>query len=398
MKKKVNKGESVVVNKPNINQSPKDKVAEARSNILAKFGANSVRLGEDLLATNYGRIPTGSLALDFRLGGGIPIGRAVHIAGDFSTGKSTLSDHIAKEAQHMCIEYDWIRRYVDKGREQTEKLTEVVEGLTVGYIDIEGTKDTDWASGIGVDVANILYATPEGQEEAMDLAFAMQQNGVNLVILDSVDSMIPIKEYEKEDSTETNQMGNKQKLNGVMMRKFTNFNNKLVREGKVPCTFIILNQLRSKIGFNLGDPNFTTGGRAIDFYSSIIIYLRSGDKIQVGKGKALKEIGKEIRFKVHKNKTHIPNQTDSFDLYFEDAYNIEKGHIDNVKSLILLAIEFDVIERAGAFFKYDGVTLAQGQDKLMDYLKDHEDTYESIKAEVFEYMSDATGSDDEDEE
>lgn len=361
-----------------------DKVKAIRLSLLKSFGDNAVIEGSDLEKANFGRISTGSLKLDVELGGGIPIGRITQIAGNKSDGKSTLTDIIASNAQKQTVKWTWTRRHNEKGRELVEEIPKEVNSLVVGFLDAEGHKSIDWSRDVlGVDTDNWIYTQPSGAEEAFDIAHQMQLDGVNLIVLDSIDSIVPTKIYEK-DFGDSAQMGIKAKLIGDFLRKFTMTNNKLFREGKLPCTLILINQVREKIGA-YGDPLFTPGGKALDFYSSVDLRLRRGDWITEGTGDNKVIVGQVIKFKTHKNKTYKQQRSGEFDFYF-DSTSDEKhliGSIDNFKSTIILGAEYGVIERAGAWFRYKGENLAQGAENTITYLKHNMDKYEAIKEELF---------------
>lgn len=378
--------------------SVQDRVARVRASLLGAFGVNAIMEGTDLEKYNFGRISTGSIKLDVELGGGIPIGRIIQISGSKSDGKSTLTDYIAKNAQIKIVEWDWTKRYMEKGREQCEVIPRRLEGLLVGFLDAEGTKTLDWTRDtIGVNTDVWSYTQPSGAEETFDMAHEMQLAGVNLIIVDSIDSLVPTKVYEK-NFDETAQMGIKQKLIGDFLRKFTMTNNKLVREGKLPCTLILINQLREKIGA-YGDPEYTPGGRALGFYTSVDLRLRKGDWITEGKGDNKLIVGQEIKFKTHKNKTYKQQRTGSFDFYFDSTLDgsHEMGEIDNFKSIVVLGIEYGIIERAGAWFKYNGNNLAQGADNTVTYLKHNQDVYNEIKDKLFKLIKEEDKGDDSNE-
>lgn len=226
----------------------KNAVDNIRVGLLKKFGSNAIIMGADHQKAQYGRISTGSIDLDLKLGGGIPVGRISQISGAKSTSKSTLCDYIVKNAQITTIEWIWTERKEVKGREQVEEHHKKVEGMICAYLDVEGTKTTEWTGDtVGVDVDNWLYAQPTGLEEALEMAHQMQKDGVNLIVIDSIDSLEPTKEYNSQMG-ESVQMGIKPKMMGEYCRKFTATNNLLSREGRLPCTVIMINQLREKIG------------------------------------------------------------------------------------------------------------------------------------------------------
>lgn len=220
---------------------------EIRLELLKEFGTNAIVIGSDLEKARYGRISTGSVSLDLALGGGIPVGRAIQISGAKSTCKTSICNHIAKNAQKLKVDWIWTERKYDKGREAVQEHPRSVDGLICGYIDVEGTQDEDWMRQIGVDTNSWLYNQPSGLEEALNIAHSMQRKGVQVIFLDSIDSLEP-ELYYKTEAGESVRMGEKQKQIGEYLRKYTATNNRLVREGKLPCTLVLLNQLREKIG------------------------------------------------------------------------------------------------------------------------------------------------------
>jgi recombination protein RecA len=356
-----------------------------RLGILKDFGANAIVMGSDLEKCNYGRISTGSITLDLEMGGGVPIGRAIQISGARSSGKTSLCNHIAKNAQEKVAKWVYTRRAYEKGLEQVTETPKEQHGLICGYIDVEGTQDVAWLNQIGVNTDDKwLYNQSAGMEEAFDLSHYMQLNGVNVIFMDSVDSLEPTLYYET-DAKDSARMGVKQTAMGGFLRKFTATNNKLVREGKLPCTLILLNQLREKIGA-YGDPEYTPGGRAIEFYISIDLRLRRGDWISVGSGEDKQIIGQVTKFKTNKNKTYKQQRTGEFDFYFDDSERVQAGHIDNAKEIVINGIIWGVIEKAGAWFKYKGVNIAQGADNTVAKVLDDEELYESIKTDLFDLV------------
>lgn len=362
-------------------------VDSVRLELLKEFGANAVVMGSDHEKAQYGRLSTGSIDLDLKLGGGLPIGRMIQIAGEKSTSKSTICDHIIKKAQETSVTWIWTERKAEKGREVVEEHLREVNGLICGYLDIEGTKTQDWTRDtIGVDTESWVYAQPSGMEECFEMAHQMQLRGVNLIVIDSIDALEPTKIYESSFE-DTNQMGLKPKAIGEYCRKVTATNNKLVREGKLPCTVIFINQVREKIG-SYGNPLYTVGGKAIPFYVSVDIFLRKGDWIVEGKGESKSIVGQVVKFKTEKNKTYKQQQTGEFDFYFDETANGHKmAEIDNFKEIVVAGIERGIIERAGSWMKYKGENLAQGADNTVAYLKNNMDIFEKIKGELFNIVA-----------
>lgn len=322
-----------------------------------KFGENSLIMGEEMQSLVVERVPTGSVALDIDLGGGIPIGRFTQISGALSSTKSSQCMHIVREAQKM--------------------------GLVCAWGDVEGTSDREYFEQMGVDTESLLYTRPNGLEEITQMILDMQQSGlVHLFVWDSIEASSPIKEM---DSTmdETVQMGVKQKLLAEFFRKYQAFNNKLVREGKRPFTLIGINQLREKIGA-YGDAEYTPGGRAIGYTASVDLRLRKGDWITNGSGNNKCFVGQVVKYKIEKNKTYKRMQTGEFDFYYdENDLDIPVGHNDNFKSIVQLGIERGLIERGGAWFFLNKGTehevKFQGQDNLIAYLRANDGLVEDIK-------------------
>lgn len=327
-----------------------------------KFGDNALIMGEDIQNLEIERIPTGSVALDISLGGGIPIGRFTQISGALSSTKTTQCMHIVREAQKI--------------------------GLVCAWGDVEGTSDKDYFEQLGVDTESLLYTRPNGLEEICQMILDMQQSGlVHLFVWDSIEASSPIKEM---DSTmdETVQMGVKQKLLAEFFRKYQAFNNKLVREGQKPFTLIGINQLREKIGA-YGDAEYTPGGRAVGFTATVDLRLRKGDWITNGSGNNKTFVGQIVKYKVEKNKTYKRMQTGEFDFYYdENNLDIPVGYNDNFKSIVQLGIERGLIERGGAWFFLNKGTdqemKFQGQDNLIAYLRANDGLVEDIKKVILD--------------
>jgi recombination protein RecA len=381
-KKATKKTTTKTVVKEPVKAEKKDKVDVIRLQLLEEFGSNAVIKGSDMEKCDYGRISTGSISLDLALGGGIPVGKIIQISGAKSTSKTTIANHIIKCAQSTKVDWIWTERRAEKGREIVEEHLRSVDGLICGYHDVEGTNnDTHWLNRIGVDTNKWIYCLSGGMEETFNVAHSMQLKGVNLQIIDSIDALEPILYYDT-NAGDSARMGVKPQQIGEFFRKWTATNNKLVKEGKLPCTLVLLNQVREKIGA-YGNPEYVPGGRALDFYPAIDLRLRRGDWITIGKDKNKQIIGQIVLFKTEKNKTYRQQQTGEFDLYFDEGGRVEPARIDNAKEIVMEGIAWGVIEQAGSWFKYKGNNLAQGADKTLEVIMQDKDLFNSIKGDLF---------------
>ena len=318
-----------------------------------KFGDNAISIGvPNDTAYTIERIPTGSLSLDVALGGGLPLGRYIQIAGAFSSTKTTQTLHIIRQAQEM--------------------------GLVCAFFDVEGTSDEEYFRKCGVDFDNLIYSRPDGSEEAFEMMLKLQKSGqVHLGVIDSLAALSPNKEQDTA-MDETMRMGVTQQLLGEFFRKYQANNNRLNREGKRAFTLICINQLREKIGA-YGDPDYAPGGKAKDFAMSVDLRLRRGDWITEGSGDSKEIVGQVVKFKVEKNKTYRRMMTGEFDFYFtgDNNANVEELHNDNFKEMIILAVEFGVIERKGAWFMYEDQKF-QGMNNLIEAFRNDDDLVEEV--------------------
>lgn len=330
-----------------------------------KFGNNALVMGNEIEKQHQNRIPTGSVALDLDLGGGIPIGKFTQISGALSSTKTTQCVHIVREAQKM--------------------------GLVCGWGDVEGTSDKEYFENLGVNTEDLLYSRPDGLEELTQMILDMQNSGlVHLFVWDSIEASSPNKEL---DSTmdESTQLGTKPKLMNEFFRKYQANNNRLVREGKRPFTLICINQLREKIG-SYGDAEYTPGGRGIGFTTSVDLRLRKGDWITEGTGDNKTFVGQVVKYKIEKNKTYKRMQTGEFDFYYApNKLDIPVHYNDNFKSIIQLAIDRDLIIQGGAWFYLNKGTedemKFQGKDNLITYLRANDELIEKIKKVILEIDS-----------
>lgn len=332
-------------------------VEKVIADLNKKFGENTVTIGVPKTRQTTKRIPTGSPTLDIALGGGIPEGRFIEISGKESSTKTTQTCHIIANAQRL--------------------------GHIVVWADVEGTSDEPYFKRLGVDPDKLIYLRPDSTEEATEAILQLQRSGqVTIGVLDSIAQMTPnIEANSKMD--ETVRMGVPQQLLGEFLRKWNANNNRLEREGKTPFTLIGINQLREKIGA-YGDPEYTPGGNAKNFAASVTIRFRRGDWITEGKGDSKRAVGQVTKFLIAKNKTYKRMQSGEFDFYFADnSAGVKPLFNDNLKEVVVLAVEWGVVERKGAWFYYKDKKY-QGLDALVEDLKQDPKILDNIKKTVLE--------------
>ena len=311
----------------------------ALAQIDKQFGKGSImRLGtRDKV--DVPAIPTGSLSLDAALGvGGVPRGRVIEIFGPESSGKTTLSLHVIAEAQRR--------------------------GGMAAFIDAEHALDAVYAGKLGVDTDNLLVSQPDSGEQALEIAEVLIRSGaVDVLVVDSVAALVPRAELEGEMGDA--QMGMQARLMSQALRKLTS----IVSKSKTCLIFI--NQLREKIGVMFGNPETTTGGRALKFYSSIrldirrIASLKEGDEV----------IGSRAKVKVVKNKVAAPFREAEFDILYGEGISKEGDLLD-------LGVEHNVVEKSGAWYAYEGERMGQGRENARQFLKDNTDIRNKIDAKM----------------
>ncbi len=322
------------------NQEEKKKALEtAIAQIEKTYGAGAVmRLGQNS-TLNVEAIPTGSMTLDMALGiGGVPRGRIVEIFGPESSGKTTVALSIIAEAQKL--------------------------GGEVAFIDVEHALDPTYAAALGVDIDSMLVSQPDSGEQALEIAEALVRSGaIDVIVLDSVAAMVTKAEIDGEmGDTHVGQLA---RLMSQAMRKLT------AVISKSNCVAIFINQIREKIGVIYGNPETTPGGRALKFYASVRIDVRKGEAIKNG----TEVIGNRTRCKVVKNKVAPPFKEAEFDMIFG------KG-ISRIGEVVDVAVELDIIHKAGAWFSYNGEKIGQGREKTKEYLLANPDVMQEVEDKI----------------
>lgn len=314
----------------------------AMQQIEKQFGAGSImKLGQDQVDQKISVISTGSISLDLALGvGGFPRGRIVEIYGPEASGKTTLSLHVIAEAQKA--------------------------GGIAAFIDAEHALDPQRANGIGVKLDELLLSQPDNGEQALEIAETLiRSGGVDVIVIDSVAALVPKSEIEGEMGDSV--MGLQARLMSQALRKITG------AISKSKCVVIFTNQLREKIGVMFGNPETTTGGRALKFYASVRIDMRKIGNIQEGE----EIVGSRHRIKIVKNKVAPPFKITEVDI-------LNAGGISVIGDLLDVAIANGVLDKAGAFLKYQGKLLAQGRESARKILSEKPELFAQIKADVME--------------
>ena len=317
----------------------KKALAAALGQIEKQFGKGSVmRLGENT-GMNIEHIPTGSIGLDLALGiGGLPRGRIIEIYGPESSGKTTVALHSVAEAQKL--------------------------GGTAAFIDAEHALDPVYAKALGVDIDSLLVSQPDTGEQGLDIAEALVRSGaIDIVVIDSVAALTPRAEIEGE-------MGDS--FVGLHARMMSQAMRKLAGSiAKSQCVAIFINQLREKVGVIYGNPEVTTGGRALKFYSSVRIDVRRVEALKSGS----EIIGNRTRAKIVKNKVAPPFREAEFDIMYGEG-------ISKVGELIDLGVKLDLVQKSGSWFAMGELRLGQGRDAAKQFLRDNPDMADDLEAKI----------------
>lgn len=329
----------------------KDKALEvAIGQIEKEFGKGSImKLGQNPSFMSNDVIPTGSICLDVALGvGGVPRGRVVEIYGPESSGKTTIALHIAAEAQKL--------------------------GGIAAFIDAEHALDPVYAKNLGVDTDNLLISQPDTGEEALEIADALVRSGaVDIIVVDSVAALVP--KAEIDGGMGDPHVGLQARLMSQALRKLSG------AISKTKSTVVFINQLREKVGIMFGNPETTTGGRALKFYASVRMDVRKIDNIKQGND----IIGNRTRVKIVKNKVAPPFKKAEFDIIYGEGISKEGSLLD-------MGVELDIINKSGSWFSYNDTKIGQGRENAKQYLRENKEVAEEINKKIRAHFS--LGSDE----
>ena len=329
-----------VVGDGKVDDGKKQALNLALSQITKQFGDGSIMKLGDQSKIDVELFSSGSLALDLALGGGYPKGRIIEIYGPESSGKTTLALHAIAEIQK--------------------------QGGQAAFIDAEHALDPSYARKIGVNTADLLISQPDNGEQALEICETLVRSGaVDLIVVDSVAALVPQAEIDGDMGDA--QMGLQARLMSQAMRKLTGI------ISKTKATVIFINQIRMKIGVMFGNPETTTGGNALKFYASVRIDIRRIGQIKEGEDIA----GNRTKIKVVKNKIAAPFRTAEFDIMYNEG-------VSKTGDVLDLAVSHGILEKAGAFFKYNGETLGQGREAVKRLFKEKPELMAEIEAKVRE--------------
>jgi recombination protein RecA len=325
----------------------------ALSQIEKQFGKGSImRLGNKEAIVPISTISTGSISFDAALGvGGVPRGRVVEIFGPESSGKTTITLQIIAEAQKM--------------------------GGMAAFVDAEHALDPAYAKKLGVDIDNLLISQPDYGEQALEITEALVRSGaIDVLVVDSVAALVPKAELDGEMGD--SHMGLQARLMSQALRKLTG------TVSKSRTCLIFINQIREKIGVMFGNPETTTGGRALKFYSSVRIDIRRIAAVKDGDT----VVGSRTKVKIVKNKVAAPFRDAEFDILYGEGISREGDVLD-------LAVAHNVVEKSGAWFSYSGERIGQGRENVRQYLKDNRDTFDRIHQQLRQKLGIAGGKEAE---
>ena len=337
------------MNVKDINQDKVDAINSTIKIIEKQFGKGSImKLGENA-AMNVEVISTGCISLDLALGvGGLPRGRVVEIFGPESSGKTTVALHSIAQAQK--------------------------EGGMAAFIDAEHALDPLYAKKLGVDISNLLVSQPDNGEQALEIAEALVRSGaIDVVVIDSVAALVPKAEIEGEMGD--THVGLQARLMSQALRKLT------AHISKSNAIVIFINQIREKIGIVYGNPETTTGGRALKFYSSLRLEVKKGEAIKQG----TEQIGSRTRVKVVKNKVAPPFKSVEFDIMYGAGISKEGDVLD-------MAADLEVVQKSGSWYSFEGERMGQGRENAKEYLKNNPDIYKICSERIKEKINTKNGN------
>ncbi len=310
----------------------------AVSQIEKQFGSGSIMKLGDAHKIDVKTISSGSMSLDLALGGGYPQGRIIEIYGPESSGKTTLALHAVAEVQK--------------------------NGGLAAYIDAEHALDPEYATKIGINIADLLVSQPDTGEQALEITETLvRSSAVDIVVVDSVAALVPRAEIE--GSMGDAQMGMQARLMSQALRKLTGV------ISKSQTTVIFINQLRMKIGVMFGNPETTAGGQALKYYSSVRIDIRRSEQIKEGD----RVMGNKVRVKVVKNKVAPPFRTAEFDIMYNQGISASGDMLE-------LAVKFDLVKKSGAWYEYKGDKMGQGREAAKAYLDEHDKVIKELQAAI----------------
>lgn len=333
------KAKEMVTDNKDSKDSKDKKINNMVDEIRQRFGDGMIMKLGDVKRVDVASIPTGSISLDIALGiGGVPRGRIIEIYGPESSGKTTLSLHIAANAQKA--------------------------GGTVAFVDAEHAMDPSYAKKIGVDINELLISQPDSGEQALDIVETLvRSNAIDLIVVDSVAALVPRAEIEGEMGD--HHVGRQARLMSQALRKLTPI------MGKSNTVVIFINQIRMKIGVMFGNPETTSGGQALKFYSSVRMDVRRSAQIKSGE----QVVGNRVKVKVVKNKVAPPFQTSEFDIMYNEG-------ISQSGDLLDTGVKLEVIKKSGNSYAYGEEKLGTGREKAKAYLKENKKLFEAIAKDV----------------